>query len=339
MDRVALLYEGGHDQHWLVRKYEQMPIDLDIITSSAVVKGPPSMLREYDYVIFFDSMLDSNKGKRAVDIILSHFKEPIAMLDDRDDPVILRYIHHPNLKYFKREFRRLPWNTITLISYNISYMYWYRTHGRPLPLTLPEALQAYEAKSVLPLPLSISSAITDSMLQCLQGATKIYSVSMVGVTHYTSRLWNFIARGASPKRRLLIAKELSRIPNSFVLMGYKGDRDWRPLSLEDYIITIARSTSSVATRGSGFDTYRYYEIPALNSVLLADTSRIVIPNDFVAGKEAIFFSEPKELASIVETLVSDEKLTRRIAEAGHKKYEEYHTPQRRLIYLMEELKR
>jgi hypothetical protein len=333
------LYEGGHDQHWLVKKYEQMPIDLDIINSSAVVKNPASILKEYDYVIFFDSMLDSDRGRKAVDIILSHFKEPIAMLDDRDDPVILRYMHHPNLKYFKREFRRLPWDTITIIGYNISWMYWYRAHGRPLPLTLPEAIQAYEAGRILPLPLSISSAVNDSIIQRLQGTTKNYSISMVGVTHYTSRLRNFIARGASPRRRLLIAKELRTIPNSFVLMGYKDDKDWRPLSVEDYVTTIARSTSSVATRGSGFDTYRYYEIPALNSVLLADTLRIVIPNDFVAGKEAIFFSEPKELISIVETLVSDERLAKRIAEAGHRKYEEFHTPQRRLMYLIEELKR
>ncbi len=98
---------------------------------------------------------------------------------------------------------------------------------------------------------------------------------------------------------------------------------------------LSASRVAISVRGNGFDTYRYWEIPYAGSLLLAETPRTVIPDNFVDGVEAVF-AEPGELASVARRLARSDAIED-IAAAGHEKLLRKHLSRHRAETVLERL--
>ena len=89
--------------------------------------------------------------------------------------------------------------------------------------------------------------------------------------------------------------------------------------------------------GNGFDTVRYWEIPAHGVMLLAERPPIEIPNNFVDGESAVFFDDLGDLEEKLTHYLAHPGEALRIARAGHFHYRQHHTATaraQRLLSLM-----
>jgi Glycosyl transferases group 1 len=129
----------------------------------------------------------------------------------------------------------------------------------------------------------------------------------------------FLNRPTSPQRAVVRA-QLERLAADGVrvrLLAEGESLDWW-----SYMDILARSRIGVSVRGLGYDTFRYWEIPAAQALLLAETPRIVIPGNFVDGREAVF-APVDRLVERIPGLLADG--TEAIARAGHERLLEAHT--------------
>ncbi len=105
-------------------------------------------------------------------------------------------------------------------------------------------------------------------------------------------------------------------------------------SPDDYVRRIRESAIGLNCFGLGFDTVRYWELPANGCMLLSDRLPIEIPFDFVDGKHAVFFDD---LPSLIEKLDYYQAHTDEVAEiaaAGHAHYMQHHTNEARARQLL-----
>jgi hypothetical protein len=77
--------------------------------------------------------------------------------------------------------------------------------------------------------------------------------------------------------------------------------------------------------GSGFDTVRYWEVPAHGVMLLAEKPPIHIPHNFVDGQSAVFFGDLPELEEKLQYYRSRSDEAEQIAAAGHRHFLKHHT--------------
>jgi Glycosyl transferases group 1 len=120
--------------------------------------------------------------------------------------------------------------------------------------------------------------------------------------------------------RALVRSDLERLAAEGirVRMLAEGERlDWT-----SYMDVLARSRIGVSVRGGGFDTFRYWEIPAAGALLLAETPRIVIPGNFADGREAVFAPVDRIASRIRDLLTGD---TEPIAREGRARLAAAHT--------------
>lgn len=77
--------------------------------------------------------------------------------------------------------------------------------------------------------------------------------------------------------------------------------------------------------GCGFDTVRYWEIPAHGAMLLAERLPIRIPLDFRDGREAVFFDDLESLATKLRYYLARPEEAAAIAAAGREHFLRHHT--------------
>ena len=107
------------------------------------------------------------------------------------------------------------------------------------------------------------------------------------------------------------------------------------LDPEAYYQLMTRSKMALSVRGGGFDTLRYWEIPAMNTVLLSEESDIEIVNNFVHGYSALFFKpDLSNLVSLVQTYANEPRLCADIAQRGMDHLMRHHTCEKRAEYLI-----
>jgi hypothetical protein len=140
----------------------------------------------------------------------------------------------------------------------------------------------------------------------------------------------FLASPTSPERVDVAGalRELER-DDAVVQSATAANLPWT-----DYIELLSRSRIAVSVRGLGFDTYRYWEIPYAGALLLSETPRTVIPDNFVDGREAIF-APVERLAERARELLSQD--TSAVAEAGREKLLARHTSVQRAATVLERL--
>lgn len=92
----------------------------------------------------------------------------------------------------------------------------------------------------------------------------------------------------------------------------------------DYNKMLMASLVGISARGGGWDTYRYWETPYFGAMLLSQRLNIVIPEDFVEGVEAIYYSGPDQLRDRLREALGNRERTKKIAAAGKKACHERH---------------
>lgn len=117
-------------------------------------------------------------------------------------------------------------------------------------------------------------------------------------------------------REMGIKIEEGRHDNAMAVGGITGKAGYNE--------RLARSLVGISARGAGWDTYRYWEVPYFGAVLMSHRLGIVIPEDFIDGKEAVFFNDAKDMKEKLGGLLKDESRIKAIAEAGARAVQERH---------------
>lgn len=175
-----------------------------------------------------------------------------------------------------------------------------------------------------PLPLANAfTANTDIQKSCDAGSPKVRDIFFSHVPHAGHHTWD-------PREGVL-----QTVRNWLSATGASGDETshgwWR-----DYYTTIAGSRMSLSIRGSGRDTSRYWEIPALESLLVADgTMGCIHPFPFRDGQTAAFYTSLDELKSKLDFYHRDEEARQRVARAGRVWVERYHSFEARGLFFLE----
>ncbi len=105
-------------------------------------------------------------------------------------------------------------------------------------------------------------------------------------------------------------------------------------SPEEYNQRLTQSSIGINCFGFGFDTVRYWEIPAHGGMLLSERLPIRIPNNFEDGKHAVFFDDLGELEEKLRYYCAHPEESRRIALAGYQHLKQYHTSSARARQLL-----
>ncbi len=106
-----------------------------------------------------------------------------------------------------------------------------------------------------------------------------------------------------------------------------------------YLEELAACKINLSLRGGGFDTLRYWEIPAVGSLLVSEPADIIIENDFVDKKHAIFCSPSvDDLIDICKYYLKENNKREKLALNGKKHLLEHHTDIHRANYILKKLK-
>ena len=118
-------------------------------------------------------------------------------------------------------------------------------------------------------------------------------------------------------RRLLLSWLTPQVP----IAGAWGT----PYSQADYAALLRQQMIGLCFFGNGFDTVRYWELPAHGVMLLAERSPLVIPNNFEDGVQAVYFDHAADLLDKTRYYLAHPAEAAAIARAGHAHAREYHT--------------
>lgn len=105
-----------------------------------------------------------------------------------------------------------------------------------------------------------------------------------------------------------------------------------------YLQELAACMINLSFRGGGWDTLRYWEIPAVGSFMISQPMNIVIPNDFQAGREAVFCEkDASDLLELCSYYLAHPEEREKIARQGAVHAREYHSDGARARYILEVL--
>ena len=103
----------------------------------------------------------------------------------------------------------------------------------------------------------------------------------------------------------------------------------------DQYVDILRDTRiGLNCFGFGFDTVRYWELPAQGCMLLSERPPIRIPHNFRDGENAVFFDDVRELEEKLAYYLERPEETAAVAAAGHDHLERHHTGSARARQLL-----
>jgi glycosyltransferase involved in cell wall biosynthesis len=92
-----------------------------------------------------------------------------------------------------------------------------------------------------------------------------------------------------------------------------------------YQSKLRSSHMGVSFFGCGFDSVRYWELPANSVMLMAERPPIRIPHNFTDGQTAVFFDDLPEMEAKLEYYLNRPDEVARISAAGHAHYLRHHT--------------
>lgn len=106
-----------------------------------------------------------------------------------------------------------------------------------------------------------------------------------------------------------------------------------------YLQELAACKIVLNFRGGGWDTMRYWEVPAVGAFMMSQKPGIVIPNDFEHGKEVVFVNNDlSDLIDLAKYYLNHEQEREEIAKNGHQKLLAFHTDVKRIDYMFNILK-
>jgi hypothetical protein len=93
-----------------------------------------------------------------------------------------------------------------------------------------------------------------------------------------------------------------------------------------YLEELARCKIVLNLRGGGWDTMRYWEVPAVGSLMITQKPGIQIPNDFVHGQHVIHCKDDlSDLVDLCRYYLKNETERETIALAGQSHLKQFHT--------------
>ncbi len=98
-----------------------------------------------------------------------------------------------------------------------------------------------------------------------------------------------------------------------------------PLSPAEYAEKLQAYLMGISLAGNGFDTVRYWELPAHGTLLLSERIPLAIPFDYVDGKHAVFFDTVQEAYEKGAYYLAHPDEALEIAQAGHAHLLAHHT--------------
>lgn len=109
---------------------------------------------------------------------------------------------------------------------------------------------------------------------------------------------------------------------------------------EFYLQELKSCKITLNLRGGGWDTMRYWEVPAVGGFMLSQKPGIVIPNNFEHEKDIVFIKDDlSDLVDLGKYYLKNEAKREEIAKNGHNKLLEYHTDIKRVEYIFETIKK
>lgn len=138
---------------------------------------------------------------------------------------------------------------------------------------------------------------------------------------------SFRAFGTVPFRKEIL--------DALVAMGH--EISWERVSKDEYNKELAGSLVGVSVRGTGWDTYRYWETLYFGTALLSQRLPLVIPEEPVEGQEVVYFENSKDFRVKLEELLSNEEKTLGIGAAGRKACMSRHLSEHRAKTVLEAL--
>ncbi len=105
--------------------------------------------------------------------------------------------------------------------------------------------------------------------------------------------------------------------------GVKNTKD--RLSFTEFLKVMGRSKLSLHFSGSGYDCYRYQEIPSVGSIIVSPRYPWVVRNNYEDMKSAIFYSDTKEFKGKVELILKSESAAIDMQCESLRRFKKHHT--------------
>ena len=108
---------------------------------------------------------------------------------------------------------------------------------------------------------------------------------------------------------------------------------------EFYLQELARCKIVMNFRGGGWDTLRYWEVPAVGSFMITQKPQFEIPHNFQHEKHVVFCQDDlSDLIDLCEYYLKNEAVREKIALSGNKHLLKYHTDIARVEYIFNTIK-
>ena len=107
---------------------------------------------------------------------------------------------------------------------------------------------------------------------------------------------------------------------------------------EFYLQELAQCRIVLNFRGGGWDTMRYWEVPAVGAFMMTQKPGIKIPDDFVDGRDVVYCSDDlSDLTELCDYYLKNESKRESIALSGKQHLLKYHTDEARAKFLLEKI--
>ncbi|HUW61282.1 MAG TPA: glycosyltransferase [Candidatus Bathyarchaeia archaeon] len=149
--------------------------------------------------------------------------------------------------------------------------------------------------------------------------------------------WRVPRLGGEPRRQAVFwagtrnAFRAAYIERAERLLGTKFDRGYNQA---EYRSALLDSRIGISLAGAGFDTVRYWELPAHGCMLLSERLPTVIPHNFEDGVSAVFADDARDMEEKLAYYVAHPEEAAEIARSGHAHFLKYHTASARARQLL-----
>jgi hypothetical protein len=105
-----------------------------------------------------------------------------------------------------------------------------------------------------------------------------------------------------------------------------------------YLQELASCKIGLNFRGAGWDTLRYWEIPALGGFMISQYPNIKIENNYVDGEDIVYCKDDlSDLVELCEYYLEHEEERIRISKSAKKRTKKFHTDIARAKYVIEKI--
>lgn len=111
------------------------------------------------------------------------------------------------------------------------------------------------------------------------------------------------------------------------------------LGRNDYYIHLQKCRIVLSLPGAGFDTFRFWENAACNSVHASQKTPLFIPDDFENGRHIFRFSDVEELRRQIDTILDNSIDSCKVIEQGRNHMINFHLTTKRAAYLIDRLEK